>query len=849
MPDNRTMMTIPAQHNGHSAKAVHMVRFYDDEEDFVSLVVSFLGAGQAAGTPALVLAMPAHRESIQRQLAMQFPALPVTFVDAAQALEQIRGPHGVDAARFQRLIGDLLDRLGPGPVRVYGELVALLAGEGKHEEAIALECFWNDLAQVRTFELFCGYPLSVFPDAEHTHALRRICDAHSHTVPSAREENISAADLAVLRQKARALDPEIARRTDAERTARDERNEFREFVENAAEGLHKVGPDGTILWANRAELDLMGYEAHEYVGEHISRFHADDHVIRDILARLLAGNTLRNYPARLRCKDGSIKHVLIQSNARIEDGRVMYTRCFTRDITDRIALAQVEQERNDLLQEAPAATALLVGAEHRFELANPLYKEMVGRHDLEGMKFADAFPAPRHNDMVRTLDRVYETGEPFVAHEYPLPVAREGNGTLVNRFYRLNLQPLRRVSGAVYGVMALAVDVTELVNARDRQEMARQERERLLAELRSAATAKDEFLAMLGHELRNPLAPIVTALEIMKRRGDIKTSKEQDVILRQVQHLIRLVDDLLDVSRIARGKVTLRVETTELGPVLAAAVEMVNLLMEQQRHVLSTDFPLTGLPWNGDPVRLAQVVNNLLTNAARYTPPGGQIHLAARRERQEVVITVADNGRGMPPDVVPRIFDLFFQGDRRLERVGGGLGVGLALVKSLVTAHGGSVHAASDGPGLGSIFTVRLPLAQEAAPARPVEPDTAGDVEGPPRRVLIVDDNEDAADLLADFLRSSGHDVRVAYEPAAALNLGLAFEPEFAILDIGMPVMDGYELAKQLRAELGPARAPKIYSLTGFGQPADLARSAAAGLDGHFVKPVDAAQVIAALKG
>lgn len=827
----------------------HLVQFYEDDTALIPSVVEFLDGALAAGGWAIVLATKVHRDLIRVKLTDQSSRSQILMLDAEETLERISEPGGVSERQFRNVIGGLLDAATPGPVHAYGELVALLAASGRHEEAIRLEQFWNKLAAEREFKLFCGYPFACFAGTEHAGVFRNICDAHSHVLPPPMAD-VSALDVAVLQQKAISLDAETRQRRGAERRLQEHLIEFAEFVENAAEGLHQVAKDGTILWANRAELELLGYQKDEYVGSHIAAFHADRPVIEDILRRLSSGETLRNYPARLLCKDGGIKHVLIQSNGRFENGELLYTRCFTRDMTERVALEQVERERNDLLREAPVATALLMGPEHRFELANDQYKAMVGRSDLEGKTYLEAFPELRHTQASSMLDHTFASGEPYVVKEYRMMLDRDGKGQLEECFFHFNLQPVRKRTGEVQGLMAVAVDVTDLVAARRVEEAARSEREDLLQKLEVAASAKDEFLAMLGHELRNPLAPIVTALELMKRRGDLKTSKEQDIIHRQVRHLIRLVDDLMDVSRIARGKVTLRKDTLELGSVLSKAVEMVTLLMEQRGHRLQADYPDTGMLWHGDPVRIAQVVSNLLTNAARYTPPGGQIHLTATRDGDAAVITVTDNGQGIPADVLPRIFDLFYQGARNGHIGQGGLGVGLALVKSLVTAHGGTVQAHSDGPGLGSTFTVRLSLvleAQKHLPSAGLPDEPLPD--GPSRKILIVDDNEDAADLLADVLRESGHEVRVAYEPATALTVASAFGPEVALLDVGLPVMDGYALAAQLRSELGDTFPLQIYSLTGFGQPSDREKSAAAGLAGHFVKPVEADRVLAAIAG
>ena len=391
------------------------------------------------------------------------------------------------------------------------------------------------------------------------------------------------------------------------------------------------------------------------------------------------------------------------------------------------------------------------------------------------------------------------------------------------------------------------------INAFRDQAASSQEREKLLQKLEAASRAKDEFLAMLGHELRNPLSPIATALQLMKLRGDTRTLKEQQVIERQVNHLIRLVDDLLDVSRITRGKVELRKERVDVADVVAKAVEMASDLLEQRNHQLSIEVPSGRLWVDGDPVRLAQVVANLLTNAARYTERGGKVEVRARREGHEIVIRVKDNGMGISPDLLPRIFDLFIQGHRTSDRAQGGLGLGLALVKNLIGLHGGSVMALSAGLGRGSEFVIRLPAV--ATSVAEVSESAGSDPEHRPARpggngtrILVVDDNNDAADSLAELLRDAGHDVAVAYSPVAALELAESFRPEVAVIDIGLPVMDGYELAARLRANTLTASC-RLIALTGYGQSGDLARSKAGGFQHHLVKPVDIAKLTELVAG
>ncbi|MBC8119249.1 MAG: response regulator, partial [Burkholderiaceae bacterium] len=366
------------------------------------------------------------------------------------------------------------------------------------------------------------------------------------------------------------------------------------------------------------------------------------------------------------------------------------------------------------------------------------------------------------------------------------------------------------------------------------------ERAALLNAARTANRAKDEFLAMLGHELRNPLAPIATALQLMKLRGDPTFERERTVIERQVEHLTRLVDDLLDVSRITRGKVELKREGIEIAEIVMRAVEMASPLLEQQAHDLVLHVTRSGLRVDADPARLTQVFTNLLTNACKYTGPGGHISISAMAEGDEVVVRVQDNGIGVPAEVLPHIFGPFVQGRQPIDREMGGLGLGLTIAKNLVEQHGGSVTANSEGTDRGSEFIVRLPraLSGPASATAPTQPRTMppGDANG--LLILVVDDNEDGAEMLAAALRLQGCDVRVAHDGPAALRIAASHKFAAALLDIGLPVMDGYELARHLR-EMEGLSATKLIAVTGYGQDSDRERALAAGFEQHLVKPVD----------
>ncbi|HUS31128.1 MAG TPA: GAF domain-containing protein [Kofleriaceae bacterium] len=403
----------------------------------------------------------------------------------------------------------------------------------------------------------------------------------------------------------------------------------------------------------------------------------------------------------------------------------------------------------------------------------------------------------------------------------------------------------------------LAAEDAELMTTMGRQCGQALERARLFdaagtarAEAENANRAKDEFLAMLGHELRNPLAPIVTALELMKLRHGTESSKEQDVIDRQVKHMTRLVDDLLDIAKITRGKVELDRRPVELKSIIAKAFEIASPLFERRGHHVTVAEPDAPVWLHADETRLSQVLANLLTNAAKYTDAGGTITVTARREARDVVIEVADNGVGIAPDMLPRVFDLFVQGYQDSDRRQGGLGIGLSLVRNLVMLHGGTVSVASEGLGHGSQFVIKLPVLDVTTPnaspeqtqGRPSALRAAGDH----RRVLLVDDNRDAATLLADMLVTLGYEVVIAHDGPRALEVAHRFTPDVAILDIGLPVMDGYELAARLRALTGaPVR---LLAVTGYGQSDDRSRSEQAGFECHFVKPVNVTALIDAIE-
>ena len=373
------------------------------------------------------------------------------------------------------------------------------------------------------------------------------------------------------------------------------------------------------------------------------------------------------------------------------------------------------------------------------------------------------------------------------------------------------------------------------------------QRKHIEEELAEANRNKDEFLAMLAHELRNPLAPMRLAAETMRTIGsaDPTVTFGAAVIGRQVAHLSRLVDDLLDVSRINRGMIEVQKRPIALSEAVDAAIEISRPPIEEREHHLAVVKAPGAITVDGDLDRLAQVVSNLLNNAAKYTPKGGKITLSTQLQGREAVVKVKDNGKGIPAELLPRVFDLFVQADASHERGHGGMGIGLALARRLVELHGGSIEAKSEGEGKGAEFVVRLPL-RDAAPAEPPRPKpvVAGQATRTSYRVLVVDDNVDAAKMAQVFLQAQGHEVRCAFDGLSALGLAQEFKPQLVLLDIAMPGMDGYEVLRRLREQAGAAQ-PVVAVLTGYGSKAGMERMKELGVEHYLVKPAEPQALLA----
>ena len=500
------------------------------------------------------------------------------------------------------------------------------------------------------------------------------------------------------------------------------------------------------------------------------------------------------------------------------------------DLPDNASLEDLRTRLRALtkvLERAPVPIAVAHDADCRLITANDALTRLLGVHPGDNISLT---PPPGE----QPLYRIERDGKPIPPDELPMQFAIahrtrvtndieivRADGSIV--YAQNDVEPLYDAKGNVYGCVSVCVDMTARKRAED--------------VLREADRRKDEFLATLAHELRNPLAPIRNALEVIRRAGDDKALKDRALAImgRQLHQLVRLTDDLLDVSRITTNRLELRREHVDLRTVLASAVETTQPLVDAAGHQLTIDLPHEPLWVDADFTRMAQAFANLLNNAVKYTNRGGRVSLSTRAEGHEVVVEVTDTGIGIDPRLMPKIFDMFMQLERSSDRSQSGLGIGLTLAKRLVELHQGHIDAHSEGPGKGTTFVVRLPMAADrvthARAAASPQPSAVS------CRVLIAEDIPDAADMLRLMIESMGHDVRVAADGVQAVSLAGEFVPHIALLDIGMPRMDGYEAARQIRSILGPRVV--LVALTGWGQDEDQRRAREAGFDCHLTKPAD----------
>lgn len=581
-----------------------------------------------------------------------------------------------------------------------------------------------------------------------------------------------------------------------------------------------------IEWSDQL-VQTNGYSPADFGGNLqglLSKVYPEDRPsLLTSLDRAIANEGDLNYEFRMLRKDGSLRWARARGKAEIDvGGRLIRVTGIDFDITEQ---KHAEAERGHLAAIVDSSSDAIVsknlqgivmtwnhGAERLFGYCA---EEMIGQ------SIFTLIPHTHREEEQAILDRI-RRGE-TLQHYETVRVRKDGSIIPVS----LSISPVKNAQGEVIGGSKIARDITERKNA---EEALRRSAE----QLQIADQRKTEFLAMLAHELRNPLMPILNASELLRRTVDspADTHAQLAILHRQAMQLCHLVDDLLDVSRISQGRISLNEQPLEIVDVIEQALETVQALIWEKSHHIALVKPPAGLYVRGDRTRLVQSVGNLLHNAVKYTDPGGDIAVTVCETATHVVVEVRDSGAGIPSELLPHVFDLFVQSKRTLDRSQGGLGIGLSVVKHLIELHGGSAEAHSGGLGQGSTFTIRLPRIAAPIPTRQ-EPSL---VSGRSRRILIVDDNRDVADSLAMLLELQGHDVYAVYSAAAALEVAAARSPEVVILDIGLPDMDGYEVARRLRSYQDRPDV-RLIAVTGYGQAEDRVRAKAAGFDDHLVKP------------
>ena len=675
----------------------------------------------------------------------------------------------------------------------------------------------------------------------------------------------------------------VVRETTAEKRAEQERIALRERAVRAetlaasrealrlSDEILRAVPDAVLVadlkgniirWAGGAEK-VLGFSSAEAMGRPAGFFNRPD--VREKASQEILESLGRtgSYLGVIPCIRGDGREIQIEVTAttwRNAAGEPVALIGVNRDVTERM---RAQQEREDLLRER-TAKAETEASERRFRTLAEATSDIVWRTDPQGRARTDS-PSWRaftgqsvetwmesrsweaiHPDDRGTATSAWETAirtRRAYATEYRL---RRADGVYVPMAVRG--APVLDERGEVLEWIGANQDISARIAQEDERDRLLRSEQASRAEAEAASRSKDEFLAMLGHELRNPLAPIVTALQLMKLRGETGASRERAIVERQVLHMVRLVEDLLDVSRITRGKVELRRERLDLREVISRAVETASPLFEQKRQQLSLRVD-PGVAVDGDLLRLSQVFGNLLNNAAKFTPDGGRLVVTATGDGSQATVTVEDDGEGISPELLPRIFDLFIQGAQSIDRAQGGLGIGLTIVQRLVEAHDGTVSVRSPGRGQGTVVTVRLPQAGDLSAQVPHE--ALAIALRPPAdglQILVVDDNADAALLLSDALGDMGYRTLVAHDGPSALELAVRERPAAVLLDIGLPVMDGFEVARRLRVALAGAT-PLLVAVTGYGEPANLRRGREAGFNHHLVKPVDLDQLRDLLSG
>ncbi len=877
----------------------HLVHFYEQETSLFDAVGRFLGAGLEAGDRLIVIATPDHRDGLIRCLHdgadRAIADGQLHFLDARDTLELFMVEGRPDRALFFRALDGMLARVTGGRqgvrVRAYGEMVDLLWRDGEQTAAIALEELWNEAGRAHAFSLLCAYVMANFYKGGDGANFADVCRAHSHVLPAESVANLEGVsmppevdlEMSRMRERVRELEVELEQSREVEKALRDSASEQRRAAQEALlasearfhhlvdavtdYAIFMLDATGHVATWNPGAKATKGYEADEIIGQHFSVFYTPEEREAGkpdrILEILRHEGRFEDESWRVR-KDGSRFWASVVITAlRGSKGEITGFAKVTRDLTKRreaeeheralareqLARTASEEERSrllTLLEQLPASVNLLRGPDLVMEFVHPNTTKALGGRDLAGKPLLDAIPEFRDQPYYAHLRRVYETGESLEQQEALVWLVVDGRK--VETYWNSVYLPTRDAAGTIEGVMTFDLDVTESVHAR--------------RALEQASRAKDEFLATMSHELRTPLNAMLGWATILRSNGigprdEATLARGLEVIERNARAQERLVADLLDMSRIISGKLRLSLRRTELSSVIHAAADVVRPAAEAKGVRLLVDIDPDLGANVGDPDRLQQVIWNLLTNAVRYTPRGGRVTVTGERGPAGIRVVVRDTGSGIPPAHLPFVFERFRQIDSSTTRSQGGLGLGLAIVRHLVEAHGGCVEAESEGEGRGATFTITLPIRALDPPPAEEEAHGAAEVAGAARaahllsnllqgvRALIVDDDLDSLEILGHTLHGAGAEVTAVQSAQAGLTAAGPFD--IIVSDIGMPGMDGYSFMRSIRSREEGADVPAI-ALTAYARDVDAERALRAGYQEHYAKPVDARRLVEAIR-
>ena len=839
----------------------HIIQLYKDEQQMTQMVGNFGLDGLKADEAVIIIATAAHLENLKTYMQSQNKDLSkfvkrgqLLLMDAAQTLSLFLVNGLPDAEKFKNTLGKvaLEKQKSFGKLRAFGEMVGILWDEGNHQGTIKLEEIWHDFIHEHQFNLLCGYSDSQFANADYRNHFDRICASHTHVVPSIVPSEVNSENyfqkLAQLQQRDHALDSEVSERKRIQ-------SELEDFFENGTLGLHWVDAKGIIIRANKAELNLLGYSAEEYIGHSITEFHADTEVIQDMLRLLTMGKTLKNYPARMIAKDGSIKHVLVDSNVLWRDGKFIHTRCFTRDVTDQFKIQKDLSIANNSLRNSEVFKEVILESIHDCikvldTNANLQFMNKVGLKKLHIDNFATVqgtcwLDFCKNNDR-ENAKRSFDMAVNGTSAEFTGSIEDAFSGKLI--WWHVVVSPIYESTGEILKVLAISRDITE--NKEAELEILRAKN---IAE--AANEAKSRFLANMSHEIRTPIGAMLGFLDLMKNPGNSPADIDNYIttIDRNGNQLLRLIDDILDLSKIEANRITLQNSRMSLKDLFN---DISSIMMFQARDK-GLDFKTTFIDdipefIDSDQARIKQLLTNLIGNAIKFTD-AGQVEVQIEYRDNTLNFFFKDTGIGLTEEQASKIFQAFVQADGSVTRRFGGTGLGLAISKRIAETMKGQLSLISSVPGVGSTFLLSIPvvgasetkfnlLSDVATPVIGFTPSTKTRLSG--MCVLFVEDSPDNQFLISRFLQAEGAHIDIASDGAEGVEKASSKFYDVVLMDMQMPVLDGIEATKQLRAQ-GYGR--PIIALTAHAMEEERRKTFAAGCTDHLTKPVNRQKLISVL--